>query len=428
MSRALRAMGLPLLVVSSLMAGGTLAWLTHQREAVRIRTPTRCSRVIDEAYGLDASSIRDSVLLARLLVHRDACIGDVAYVDRTRRVMLDLLRTDAARALLDEAERRHTLSPDELSAQRAWVDVEESRIAEARGDSSGARAARARASATIERLRERWPEWAEPYTIMRDMKRTSLPDAGGPSSAEQPEELERAARRRLASGAIIRSLTAPQALVVAFLAGVLGILGLATIASAVMAIREMQRLKTSTIAGAEPGYVELTGTLHLPPRADAVIGPLTRRAGVWYSVESSLGSGRSRTFRDRSTQPFLLRDASGEVAIEPGGLTVRTRHSATKFGSVGGITSSPQSTERMLCEGDEAYVLGELATLPLGGTPMRRVRLPEDGRRLIVSNYSEGQLIWRETLWLAWGAVLTTISVSAIFWGYAQRFLVAAGP
>jgi hypothetical protein len=130
-SRALRALGFPLLLVSSLVAGGALAWLTHQREALRVRTPTRCSRAIDEAYGLDASSMPDSVLLARLLVHRDACIGDVGYVDRTQRVMLDLLRTDAARALVDEAERRRALTRDQLAAQRAWVDVEESRIASA---------------------------------------------------------------------------------------------------------------------------------------------------------------------------------------------------------------------------------------------------------------------------------------------------------
>lgn len=421
-------MGLPLLVVSTMAVGGALAWLTYQRELMRVWTPTRCSRAIDESYGLDASSTPDSVLLARLLVHRDRCMDDAAYVDQTRRLMLNLLRTDDARALLDEAESRRIIARDELEAQRAWVDVEESRIAESRGDSLAARAARARASATIQRLRQRWPEWAVPYTIMREMKRTSLADASDPSSASEPDELQRAARRRIESGAIVRSLTQPQAIVVAFLAGVLGILGLATIARAVLSIREMQQLKTSTIAGAEPGYVELTGTLHLPPRAEAVIGPLTKHAGVWYSVESNFGSKGSQTFRDRSAQPFLLRDASGEVAIDPSGLTVRTRHSVTKFGSVSGISSSPRSTERMLREGDKAYVLGELATVPAVGKATRRVRLPEDGRRLIVSNYSEGQLIWRETLWLAFGAVLTTIAVAVIFWGYEQRFLVSGVP
>jgi hypothetical protein len=428
-SRALRAMSIPLLVVSSLAAGGTLAWLTHQREVMRAGTPTRCSRAIDEAYGFDASSVSDSLLLARLLAHRDRCISDAGYVDQARRLMLNLQRTDDARALIDEAERRRTLTPDQLAAQRTWVDVEESRIAEARGDPAGARAARARAAATVQRIRERWPEWAVPYTIMREMQRTSLPDADGPSSAPvQPDALERAARRHLESGAIVRSLTEPQALVVAFLAGVLAILGLATITSAVLSIREMQRLKTSAIATAEPGYVELTGTLHLPPRGDAVIGPLTRHAGVWYSVESDFGSRGAQTFRERSGQPFLLRDASGQVAIDPNGLTVRTRHSVTKFSRAGGITSSPRSTERMLWEGDEAYVLGELATVPVGNTTTRRVRLPEDGRRLIVSTYSEGQLIWRETLWLALGAVLTTLAVAAIFWGYAQRFVVVVEP
>ena len=422
-------MGFPLIVVSSLAVGGTLAWLTHQRELQRFRPPTVCSRAIDEAYGLDASTIADSVLLARLNTHRDRCIGDAGYVDQSRLLMLNLQRIDAARALLDEAERRHSLPGDELAAQRAWVDVEESRIAEVRGDSVGARAARARASATIGRLRGRWPEWAVPYAIMGEMKRTALADSGGSASpSEDPEELQGAARRRVASGAIVRSLSEPQALVVAFFAGVLGIMGLATIATAVMSTREMQGMKTSTIAGAAPGYVELTGTLHLPARSEAVIGPLTKHAGVWYSVESNLGSKSSQTFRERSAQPFLLRDASGEVAIDPSGLTVRTRHSVTKFGHMGGITSSRRSTERMLWEGDQAYVLGELAAVPAGGTTKRRVRLPEDGRRLIVSNYSEGQLIGREMVWLALGGLLVVLAVAAIFWGYAQRYQVAAMP
>jgi hypothetical protein len=429
LSRALRAMSVPLLVVSALAAGGTLAWVAHEREALRVQAPTVCSRVIEEAYGIDASTVSDSVLLGRVALHRDRCMSDAGYVDQMRRLMLNLQRTGDARALLDEAERRRSLTPDELAAERAWVDVEESRVDEAKGDSVQARAARARAVATLDRLRERWPEWALPYTIMGEMNRTSLAQSGGPvPPSEQPEALQRTARQRLANGAIVRSLTEAQALVVAFLAGVLGVLGLATIMSALTSTREMQRMTTSAIDRAQPGYVELKGTLHLPPRADAVIGPLSKHAGVWYAVETNLGSKGSQTFRERSAQAFLLRDSSGEVAIEPGGLTVRTRHSMTKYGKAGGLTSGRRTTERMLWEGDEAYVLGELATMPNGGATTRRVRVPEDGRRLIVSNYSEAQLIWREMLILALGCVLVVLSVATIFWGYAQRFQIRAMP
>jgi hypothetical protein len=69
-------------------------------------------------------------------------------------------------------------------------------------------------------------------------------------------------------------------------------------------------------------------------------------------------------------------------------------------------------------------VLGELAKVPGADTMTRRVRLPEDGRRLLVPNYSEASLIVREMVWLVLGATLVVLSVSAILWGYAQRFQV----
>jgi hypothetical protein len=429
LSRALRALSVPLLVVATLATGGALAWGTHTRERLRVRTPTACSRAIDEAFGIDASTTPDAVLLDRLLANRTRCMGNAAFVDQARRLMLSLQRIDAARALLDEAERRGALAPDELAAERTWVDVEESQVAEARRDTTRARALRTRATATVARLRERWPEWRVPYTIMGELPRTALVEQGGPApTPAEIDALEHAARHRVANGAIVRSLTESRALAVAFLAGALGVLGLAAIASAVSSIGQMQGMETTTIAGAEPGLVGLTGTLHLPPKAEAVVGPLTRHAGVWYAVETSFGSRSSGSFRQRSAQQFLLRDATGEVTIEPNGLSVRTRHAATRFGTAGGITSGPRTTERMLCEGDEAYVLGELASVPVAGTTTRCVRLPEDGRRLLVSNYSKARLIAREMLWLVLGAVLVVLSVSVIFWGYAQRFQVRSIP
>lgn len=427
--RALRATSAPLLVVATLAVGGVLAWLTHRREVGHQRTPTTCSRAIDEAFDVDAATVSDAVLLGRLLVHRERCMGDAMYVDQARRLMLDLQRIGDARALLDEAERRGALTPDELAAQRAWVDIEESHLAAATGQDTRARAAQARAAAAVERLRSRWPEWTVPYTLMRELQRTAVLEPGGPAPMpDDPNALERIASRHVANGAIVRSLTMPQALVVAFLAGAIGVLGLAAILAAATSIREMQRMTTSALADAEPGYVELTGTLHLLPRSDAVVGPLTRHAGVWYALETNFGSKGSRTIRERSSQAFLLRDATGEATIDPSGATVRTRHSVTRFAGSGGLTSSRRTTERMLWEGDEAYVLGELAFVRSGSAVTRRVRLPEDGRRLIVSNYSEARLIAREAVWLVLGGVALVVSLSAIMWGYAQRYQVRVMP
>lgn len=428
MWRALRAASTPLLLVLTLAVAGSLAWLIARREALRTVTPTVCSRAIDEAFGLDASRTSDAVLLDRLLAHRARCAGDAAYVDQARRLMVNLQRVDDARALLDEAARRRALTADELAAERAWVDLEASRVALANGDHAGARQAYGRAVAAVDTLGARWPEWAVPYTIMTELRRSVLADTSGSEALRDPLVLERAARARIDNGAVMRSLTRSQVMVVAFLAGALGVLGLATVASAAASIRAMRGTRTATVAEARPGFVELTGTLRLPPRAEAVVGPLTKRPGVWYAVESTFGGNGSRSFRERSAQLFLLRDATGEVAIDPTGMTVRTRHSVTRFGGARHITAGPRTTERLLCEGDEAYVLGELAHVPSGGGTVRRVRVPEDGRPLVVSNYSEDELVQRERYWLLSGALLLVVSVATVLWGYAQRYEVQTIP
>jgi hypothetical protein len=349
-------------------------------------------------------------------------------VDQARRLMLNLQRVDDARTLLDEAERGRGLAPDELAAERAWVDLEESRIALANGDDARATAAHARATAAVDQLRVRWPEWAVPYTILTELRRSAVAD-GSAGALADPLAFESDARHRFVNGAVMRSLTRPQALVIAFLAGALAVLGLAMVASAAGFIREMRRTETSVIAGAQPGFVELTGTLHLPARADAVIGPLTKHSGVWYAVETNFGGSKgSRTFRERSSQFFLLRDATGEVEIDPAGMTVHTRHSVTRFGNASGITSSRRTTERMLWEGDETYVLGELALGSAHGVTTRRIRQPEDGRRLIVANYSEAELIRRERRWLVVGGTLLLLSVATILWGAVQRYGVRTMP
>jgi hypothetical protein len=72
-------------------------------------------------------------------------------------------------------------------------------------------------------------------------------------------------------------------------------LALGVAVSGALAIRRMRRMKISPAASAQRGYVELAGTLHLPPHADAVIGPLSKLAGVWYARETNLGSKGSRT-------------------------------------------------------------------------------------------------------------------------------------
>jgi hypothetical protein len=158
-----------------------------------------------------------------------------------------------------------------------------------------------------------------------------------------------------------------------------------------------------------------------------VVGPLTHAQGVWYATETNFGGKHSRPWRQRSGQRFLVRDASGEALIEPHGMTVRTRHSVTRFSGMSG--SRGRSSERMLKEGDAAYVLGELVVVPSsGGACTRHVQMAEDGRRLLVSNYSRDELIRRERLWLWTGTIAFALSVGVMAWVYVQRYHVAGIP
>src|SRR5215210_695704 len=106
-------------------------------------------------------------------------------------------------------------------------------------------------------------------------------------------------------------------------------LGLCAGVSGLLARREMARLPTSSIATAAPGYVELTGTLHVLPNATPVVGPQSHQPGVWYETSTNSGAKGATTQYQRSAQAFVLRDATGEAIVDPGEMTVNTRHSVT---------------------------------------------------------------------------------------------------
>ena len=163
LQRTLRELRLPVFVALSFAVVAELVWGTRQLERNRrVSTPSLCSRLVDDAFGLDAARTPDSVLLTRLLVHRARCAGDPTYVEQARRLMLNVQRVADARALLAEAERSRAFTQDQLEAHRAWVDLEESRQALLRGDVQRAATLRAQLIATTNRLRAAWPEWPPP--------------------------------------------------------------------------------------------------------------------------------------------------------------------------------------------------------------------------------------------------------------------------
>jgi len=429
LQRTLRELRLPALVALSVIVVAASVWSTRQIEQSRITAQSVqsvCSRLVDEAFGLDGARTPDNVLLTRLLVHRSRCTGDPTYVDQARRLMLNVQRVDDARVLLAEAERSHAFARDGLAAQRAWVDLEEARQALRSGDARRAADLRARLVATTNRLRAAWPEWAPPYALLAELERSApIEPVAAPAVTENAYALERAAHRRLTTGAIVRSLNIQQACAAVFALATLAMLGFGIALRGVIASVGMRRMPTVSVASAKEGYVELAGTLHLPPRADAVIAPLSHAPGVWYALESNFGARGSHAGRERSAQRILLRDATGEVAIDPAGADVRTRH----VHGNGRFAPYHRETERTLREGDTAYVVGELAlSRSRTGAIERSVRAPEDGRPLLVSNYTEAELIWQERIWIWSGVFLSVLAVAALLWGYLQRYEVRVVP
>jgi hypothetical protein len=424
LQRKVRAMSTAIAITASLAGAGVHAWLVRRHETAREPAPTPCAGVIDAVFEGDVSSTPDSVLLARLLENRRECMRDPVYVDQVRRLMLNTSRPDDATALLDDAERQGTFTADELTGQRAMVDLAAAHLAWTNDAQSRADELHAKAVAAADALRRRWPEWRLPYRILDEASRASWKNPSQQSA--QYVQLERAALGRVTNGAFARSFSDLQATAFTFIVAALGLLALSAGVSGWLALRQMAALTTSPIGTAPLGYVELAGTLHLTSSASAVIGPHSRTPAVWYEVERRSGQkGTSATF-ERSAQPFLLRDATGDVVIEPQGLTVRTRHIDTKL-STGGVGSNRRTTERRLEDGDAAYAVGELVASP-SGAGQRRLRAPADGRRYMVSNFSETELRWIERLWLWIGLSVFVIAAVVLAWALYQRYQVPTMP
>ena len=414
-------MSTALVVIIALGIAGALAFLVRRYETSRETKPTACSRALDEVFAHGTGDIADSLLLQRLLVHQDKCLGDAAYVDQARRLLVNTMQADRARELLEDADRRHGLTPDELKAQVAWIDLAESHTAWANDSEPRARELRDRGIAAANELRVKWPEWSLPYRLLQEAEGESW--AVADSNRVNYYAMQDKLRGRLMSGPWIRAMGSTQSVVFVFVVAAVALLCLFGGVGGLVAVREMSQMKTSNIASTQNGYVELKGTLHLAPNTDSVIGPYTKTAGVWYDLETRFTSKNSKTWRERSVQPFLLRDATGEAVIEPAGMTVRTRHLASTWTGGGGTITNRRAKERLLKDGDTAYVLGQMVvTTTVAEESKRIVSVAPDGRRLFVSNYSEEQLIATEKAWWRTGVSIFLVGAIVLGWSYYQRY------
>jgi hypothetical protein len=103
-----------------------------------------------------------------------------------------------------------------------------------------------------------------------------------------------------------------------------GALALVSVCSLIAWLAALRRYRlvadtpTSLIASAAQGYVELVGRCELHPGSPA-LGYLSGPPCVWYrcAVSRRTSEGWSSTSRERSTDTFLLRDASGTCIVDP---------------------------------------------------------------------------------------------------------------
>lgn len=428
LKRNLRSMSTLLSVVLAFVAAGGLAWLVRRYDQPRLLRSTECSRTVDAVFAKQGSSANDADLLKELLLDRDRCLQDPVFVDQARRLMTNLQRSGDARRLLEQAESNRAFKPDELKAQLAWVDAAESHERWANGDESGAKELHDRAMTTANALREKWPEWSLPYRILSEASQSG---ASPTSYGESPNyyQMEEAVRSRKLNGAWIRSLNDWQPIVFTFLVALLALLALREGVTGFIDAREMSGRTTSSIGSAEPGYVELKGTLHPRTPNTLVIGPLTKLEGVWYEQQYNSGMKKASTQYTRSAESFILRDATGDVIVDPDRITVRTKHSKTRFGNSAGVMNGSRTTEDLLKADDVAFALGELYIKQDSiGAPVKHLRVAQDGRKLLVSNYSESELIWMEKLWMYVGSAVCLLSLLLLAWSFYQRYQVQVAP
>ncbi|MBC8086582.1 MAG: hypothetical protein H7Z40_04910 [Phycisphaerae bacterium] len=423
----LRAMSTILSIFLAVAVAGTAAWMVRRLDLGRDAPITECSRLVTEAFT-NARDTPDSLLLARLLPLRDRCLDDAGYVDQTRRLLTNATRFTEARTLLKAADEKHAFKPDELVAQFAWIDAAESHDAWANGEEGRATELLKRATDATNGLRARWPEWSLPYRILDEanLSGASPTNDGGGTSFFQ---MEREARSRKLNGAWVRAQSDWQPVALTFAVAFVGMLALIAGIGGLLDARQISSVITSQAATATPGYVELKGTVHVPAGAHGVIGPHTKQYGVWSEFESKSGMKKSVVHRQRSQQKFVLRDATGDVLIDPTSMSVNLRTSTARFGNSAGQLNGTRVTERLLKEGDAAYALGELSVMTSSdGVVTRHLRAAKDGRRLFVSNYTEEELVSMERVWMGLGGAVAVSCVLLLAWGYFQRFHVASTP
>ncbi|MGQ0594309.1 MAG: hypothetical protein ACT4QB_17175 [Gammaproteobacteria bacterium] len=146
--------------------------------------------------------------------------------------------------------------------------------------------------------------------------------------------------------------------------GALALVGICSLVAWLAALRRYRLVAdtpTSLIASAAQGYVELVGRCELHPGSPA-LGYLSGPPCVWYRcvVSRRTSEGWSSTSHERSSDTFLLRDASGTCVVDPDHAEVTGARRRSW------VQGEYRYALDYLAPGDPLYALGQLTTL--GGT------------------------------------------------------------
>jgi len=197
---------------------------------------------------------------------------------------------------------------------------------------------------------------------------------------------------------------------IAVLVGLFITLFLRMFTSASRHLREARNTPTSRIRSAAQGYVELSGTLMVPPDGTRLLSPRSKTPCVWWEYTIAYSEQSQET--SQSTEPFYLMDSSGICAIHPQGAII-TEHISKKWQD-----NTHDYIERLLLPGKTCYVLGHFHTR----NGQHQVEQPADGRPFLLSGESEAKVITSTRTTSIASAILVGILIILGVWFIAGWF------
>ena len=178
----------------------------------------------------------------------------------------------------------------------------------------------------------------------------------------------------------------------AFVLAAIGMISFVAWIGAFRRWRAIADTPTSQVMSAAQGYTELAGRAE--SRADRkVLAQLSRLGCCWYRyrVQKRRADNKGWTTIEEgeSSEPFLLRDATGACVIDPEGAEIlpATQNAWTE--------GNRRYTEWLILQGDPLYALGEFATLGGASAALDRDRNREVGTLLAEWKRDLPQLLTR---------------------------------